>query len=73
MGIRHIELPDETGLDYSLAQFFDVVGLDFQPDGSSTSQELACIGNIPIEKGDIEVFSQAKEVSFGICYRNALV
>jgi hypothetical protein len=30
--VRHIKLPDETGLDEFLAHFLHVVGLDFQPE-----------------------------------------
>jgi|SRR5665213_542271 len=38
------------------------VGLDFQPDRSPSPFELPLIREIPIEKRDIEVFSQTKEV-----------
>src|SRR5262249_13589247 len=46
--------------------FFYVVGLDFEPNRSCSSQRLARIRDISIEKRDIEVFSQANEIPLGI-------
>src|SRR5439155_2673439 len=70
VGVRHFELPDETGLEDLAAQFLHVVGLDFQPDRSSSPQELALVRDIPIEKPDIEVFAQTKEVPFVLLFRD---
>jgi hypothetical protein len=50
--------------------FFHLVGLDFQPDRPSRPQELTLIRDIPIEKPDVEVFSQANEIPFGIRFRD---
>src|ERR1700746_167093 len=62
--VRYLQFPDETGFEDLSPHFLHVVGLDFQPNRSGTSQELALIGDIPIEKPDEEVFSQANEVPF---------
>src|ERR1700704_4200273 len=70
VGVRYLKLPDETGLDDLSAHFLHVVGLDFQPDRSGSPQELALIRDIPIEKPDIEVFSQTKEVPFVLLFRD---
>src|SRR4029077_5226260 len=59
-----------TGLEDRAAHFLHVVGLDFQPDRSGSPQELAFIRDIPIEKPDIEVVSQTKEVPFVLRFRD---
>src|SRR5438046_10746138 len=69
MGVRYIKLPD-TEIENLPRHFFHVVGLDFQPDRSCSPQELALIRDIPIEKPDIEVFSQTKEVPFVLLFRD---
>src|SRR5437016_13298637 len=69
MGVRYIKLPD-TEIENLPRHFFHVVGLDFQPDRSGSPQELAFIRDIPIEKPDIEVFSQTKEVPFVLLFRD---
>src|SRR5215469_3942853 len=66
--VRYLELPHEARLENFPFHFFYAVGLDFQPNRSRTSQELALVGDIPIEKHDIEVLCQADEVPFGICF-----
>src|SRR5215471_11705016 len=68
--VRYLELPHETGLEDFSAHLFHVVGLDFQPDRSRSSQKLALIVDIAIEKRDEEVLSQANEVSLGIRLRD---
>ena len=57
-----LKFPYETGFEDFSAHFLHVVGFDFQPDRSCSPKELALIRDIPIEKHDIEVFSQAQEV-----------
>jgi hypothetical protein len=70
VGVRYLELPDETGLEDLAADFLHVVGLDFQPDRSGSPQELALIRDISMEKSDIEGFSQTKEVPFVLLLRD---
>jgi hypothetical protein len=59
-----------TGLDDLSAHSLHVVGFDFQPNSSKTVQELALVGDIPIEKPDVEVFSQANEVPLRVRFRD---
>src|SRR6266850_6277238 len=68
--VRHLKLPDETGVDDLSAHFLHVVGLDFQPDRSGSPQEFALIRDIPVEEPDIEVVSQTKEVPFVLLFRD---
>jgi hypothetical protein len=68
--VRYLKLSNESGFEDFLAHFLHVVGLDFKPDRSCGPQELALIRDIPVEKSDIEVFSQTKEVSLGIGFRD---
>src|ERR1700741_3211618 len=70
VGVRDLELPDDTGLEDLAADFVHVVGLNFQPDRSGGPQELPLIRDISIEKSDIEVFSQTKEVPFVLRLRD---
>jgi len=70
VGVWDLELPDETGLEDRAAHFLHVVGLDFHTDRSGGAQELALIRDISIEKSDIEVFSQTKEVPFVLLLRD---
>jgi hypothetical protein len=70
VGVRYFKLPDETGLEDLAAHSLRVVGLDFQPDRSGRPQELALIRDIPIEKPDIEVVSQTKEVPLVLLFRD---
>src|SRR2546422_629267 len=60
----------ESGLEDLAAHFLHVVGLDFQPDRSGRPQERALIREIPIEKPDIEVVSQTKEIPFVLLFRD---
>src|SRR5450631_2018929 len=70
MRVRHIELPHETRLENVSSHLLHVVRLDFQPDRSRSPQELALIRDIPIEKHDVEVVSQAKEVPIVLFFRD---
>jgi hypothetical protein len=70
VGIRDFQLPRETRLQDPSADFFDVVGLEFQPHGSGASQEFAFVRDIPIEKPRIEIVSEANEVPFRIGSRD---
>jgi len=65
-----LKFPDETAFEDFSTHLLYVVRLEFQPDSSKTSQELALISDIPVEKPDIEIFSQANEVPFRIRFHD---
>jgi hypothetical protein len=69
MRIRYAELPDTEIEDFP-NHLLHVVGLYFQPHSPATPQEFAFIGDVPIEERDIEVVSQANDVSFRIRLRD---
>jgi len=63
-----LKFPDETGFEDFSTHLLYVVRLEFQPDSSKTSQELALISDIPVERPDIEIFSQANEALSGSAF-----
>lgn len=70
MRVGHRKFPDEAGLENFSPHFLHIVGLDFQPDRSCSAQELAFIMDISIEKRDMEVVSQTKEIPVLFFFRD---
>jgi hypothetical protein len=69
MRIRYVEPPD-TEIENFPNHLLHVIGLYFQPHSPTAAQEFAFIGDVPIEERDIEVVSQANDVSFRIHLRD---
>jgi hypothetical protein len=68
--VWHLKFPNESEVEDSSVHVFHVVRFDLQPDRSRGPQEIALIRDIPIEKYDIEVLFQTKEVPIGFCFRD---
>jgi hypothetical protein len=66
VGVGNLQLPGEPGLEDRPAGVAHVVGLDLQPDSPGAPQELALVADISVEERDVEIVSQADEVSFWV-------